>query len=83
VSEFIELVRDWRLFIAVLLVFGVAPDLVLRLVLLAYPKGHPRREELVGELYAMTIAARPMWVAQQFETAVFDGNRSSELEQTH
>lgn len=31
--------------------FGLLPGLILRLVVQLYPKGHPRREELFGELY--------------------------------
>lgn len=54
---------------------GFAPGTVLRLFLLAYPKGHARRAELVAELYGadMSTVARMKWVGQQAETALFDG----------
>lgn len=72
-NEAIELVRDWRLLLSALLLFGVGPGVVLRLVVLVYPRDHPRREELVAELYAMRAIARPLWVAQQVETTFFEG----------
>ena len=71
--EIVNLVRDWRPLLVAILIFGFAPGAVLRLVVRAYPKGHPRREELVAELYEVNMASRPFWVAQQFETALFEG----------
>jgi hypothetical protein len=56
-----------------LLVFGFAPAAVLRLIVLLYPRGHPRRRELLGELYAYPRIERPFWVAEQLETALFEG----------
>src|SRR5271154_5468069 len=58
-----------------ILVFGFAPGPVLRLILLMYPKGDPRRKELIGELYAVPRIERPFWVAEQFEIAFFEGLR--------
>ena len=52
-----------------LLIFGVFPGLALRLLVRLYPNGHPRRTELIGELYAMPQWQRPWFVARQFETA--------------
>lgn len=62
-----------RAFAASLLVFAVLPGVVLRLLICLYPKGHPRRTELLGELYSMPQWRRPWFVAQQFETALFEG----------
>jgi hypothetical protein len=58
-----------------ILVFGFAPGAVLRLLLLIYPRGNPRRKELIGELYAVPRVERPFWVAEQFEIAIFEGLR--------
>lgn len=69
----LELARDWRVLLLVVVAFGLAPGVVLRLLVRAYPRDHPRREELLGELYAMDFVKRPLWVAQQIETAVFEG----------
>ncbi len=68
-----ELIRDWRVYLLVLLVFGLAPGVILRIFLLAYPKRHPRRAELIGELYCVPLVERPIWVVQQVETALFEG----------
>lgn len=55
--------------------FGLLPGLMLRLIVLLYPKGHPRREELFGELYDpdMGRMARFEWVFQTLETALRQG----------
>ncbi|MEU8636801.1 hypothetical protein AB0C38_31910 [Amycolatopsis sp. NPDC048633] len=56
-----------------LLVFGFAPGLVLRVVVLIYPKDDPRRRELLAELYAVKRLEQPFFVAQQLETVLFEG----------
>jgi hypothetical protein len=55
------------------LVFGFAPGALLRLIVLAYPNGDPRRAELVAEVYVVRIWERPFWVAQQLEVAISEG----------
>lgn len=57
------------------LFFGLFPGLILRAVVQFYPPGHPRREELFGELYhsGMGRLERYEWVFQQFETAFREG----------
>jgi hypothetical protein len=40
---------------------------------LAYPRDDPRRAELIAELYAVPRIQRPLWVAEQLETALFEG----------
>ena len=56
-----------------LLVFGFAPGAVLRLIVLLYRHGNPRRRELLGELYAVPRIERPFWVVEQLEVALFEG----------
>lgn len=68
-------VLAWPALAAALLVFGLAPGVALRLILLLYRKDHPRRRELLGELYAVPRIERPFWVAEQLEIAVFEGLR--------
>ena len=63
----------WSTVGVALLVFGLAPGIVLRLILLIYPRAHPRRRELLAELYAVPMIVRPFWVAQQLEVAFFEG----------
>jgi len=66
-------VISWPTLGCALLVYGFAPGALLRLIVLLYPRGHPRRRELIGELYAYPRIWRPFWVAQQLETALFEG----------
>lgn len=72
-QEYLQQVMHWRFLLIALIVFGFAPGAVLRFVLLAYPPDSMRRQELLAELYAMPTYFRPIWVAQQFETALFEG----------
>lgn len=61
--------------VLVLLVFGVAPGLALRFMTLAFHRDDPRRDELRAELHVVPTLERPVWVAQQLETVIFDGLR--------
>lgn len=65
----------WPTLGVALLVFGFAPGVVLRLIVLIYRRGNPRRQELLGELYAVPRIERPFWVAEQLEVALFEGLR--------
>lgn len=56
--------------------FGFLPGFTLRVFLLMYPKGHPRRTELLGELYAQPRLQRMFFVAEQMETALFEGPKA-------
>jgi hypothetical protein len=68
-------VLSWPTFLLALLAFGFAPGAALRLIVLAFPKGDPRRDELLAEVYAVPRIERPFWVAQQLEVAIFEGLR--------
>lgn len=56
-----------------LLVFGFAPGLLLRMIVLLFQKGDPRRRELVAELYAVPRWDQLFWVAQHLELALVEG----------
>jgi hypothetical protein len=66
-------VISWPTLGCALFVYGFAPGALLRLIVLFYPRDHPRRRELIGELYAYPRIMRPFWVAEQLETALFEG----------
>ncbi|MFE0028829.1 hypothetical protein [Amycolatopsis sp. NPDC059021] len=53
--------------------FGAAPKLVGHLLVLLYPRDHPRRRELLAELDAVPYRDRLMWVAGQAVTSLFEG----------
>lgn len=72
-AELLEAVTSWWNLLLALLVFGFAPGFCLRLIVLAYPRGDPRRAELIAELYAVPRIWRPVWVAEQLEVALFEG----------
>ena len=74
-TELLHAVESWRSLLSVLVVFGLAPGPCLRLIVLAYPRGDPRRTELIAELYAVPRIQRPLWVAEQLEVALFEGLR--------
>jgi hypothetical protein len=69
-------ILSWPMLVLALLVFGFAPGLLLRLIVLIFPKDDPRRAELHGELYSVPRFERPFWVAEQMEVALFEGLRS-------
>jgi hypothetical protein len=68
-------VISWPTLGCALLVYGFAPGALIRLIVLLYPRDHPRRWELISELYAYPRIKRPFWVAEQLETALFEGLR--------
>ena len=65
-------VISWPTLGCALLVYGFAPGALLRLIVVLYPRDHPRRRELIGEPAHPRIM-RPFWVAEQLETALFEG----------
>ncbi len=56
-----------------LLLLVLAPGLLLKCLVRAYPYDDPRRVELLAELAAIPRSERPLWVLQQVETALLDG----------
>lgn len=56
-----------------MLIFGFAPGVTLRVIIRAWPHDHPRRRELMAELKAVPYVERLLWVAEQVESAIFDG----------
>ena len=72
-AELLEALASWSSLVLVVVVFGFAPGFCLRLIVLAYPRGDPRRAELIAELYAVPRIQRPLWVAEQLEVALFEG----------
>jgi hypothetical protein len=80
-SELLDLAKVWPEFLVTVSLFGFAPGFCLRLIVLVYPREHPRRRELVAELYELPYVKRPIWVVSQLETALFEGvpARFSEL----
>jgi hypothetical protein len=80
-TEIVELVKlsPASLLLAVL-IFGVAPGLCLRLIVKLYPREHPRRKELVAELYKQKRLERLLFVGEQLEVALFEGVSERKLD---
>jgi hypothetical protein len=72
-GELLDAIVSWKTFVVSLLVFGLYPGAVLRLIVLAYPRDDPRRRELLAELYGVPRLERPYWVMEQLEVALFEG----------
>ena len=66
-------ITGWSTYLVVLLAYGFVPGFPLRAIVRLYPKDHPRRRELVAELYAVEYWKRPLFVLQQLETAISEG----------
>lgn len=71
--ELLKAVASWPSLVSVIIVFGFAPRLCLRLMVLAYPRSDPRRKELTAELEVVPRIERPLWVAEQLEVALSEG----------
>ncbi|WP_167880514.1 hypothetical protein [Nocardioides guangzhouensis] len=71
--------------LAVLFVLGAAPVFVVRLAARIYPKGHPRRAELVAEMQHVAglrmALARWYWMSETVALAVWEGV-AARLDQT-
>ena len=72
-GDLLQAVASWQALVGALILFGFAPGVALRTILLIYPRSHPRRAELIGELYCYPRWERPFWVAEQLEVAIFEG----------
>jgi len=73
VNDLLMPLVDWRVYALGVFVFGFVPGFFLRLIVLLYPPSDARRAELVAELYVIPRWRRPMFVAEQLETALFEG----------
>lgn len=71
--EAIASCASWQNLLLIVVVFGIAPRLCLRLIVRAYPRSHPRRTELITQLNAVPRIQRLLWVAEQLEIALFEG----------
>lgn len=69
----IEAVASLKTLGLVLIVFGLAPGLILRFITLCFRRDDPRRAEMRAELHAVPRLWRPIWVAEQIEVAIFEG----------
>lgn len=72
VTELLNGAFSWPTLLLLFVVYGFMPGSLLRLIVLAYRRGDPRRDELVAELYAVPRISRPFWVLEQLETALFE-----------
>lgn len=66
-------VMAWPTLGSAVLVWGFAPGALLRLTVRLYPRDHPRRREMLGELCGVPRIERPFWVAEQLEAALSEG----------
>jgi hypothetical protein len=66
-------VVSWHTLLVIVLMFGFLPGFVLRLLVMIYPRDDPRRCELVAQLYTLDRLERPLFVAEQLETVLFEG----------
>lgn len=72
-DSLITQVIAWPPLLISLAVFGFAPGAALRMVVLAFRRGDPRRTELLAELPHVPRIERPFWVFEQLEVALFEG----------
>ncbi|WHM30769.1 hypothetical protein OH540_12265 [Streptomyces sp. BPPL-273] len=72
-GEVIATFASWPSLLLIIGLFGFAPGFALRLLLKIYPLDDPRRSELLAELHVIPRLERPFWVAEQLETALFEG----------
>ncbi|GAA2685867.1 DUF2314 domain-containing protein [Nonomuraea recticatena] len=73
IAELLDAIVSWPALVVALAVFGFAPRLLLRLIVLAFPRDDPRRQELLAELSAVPRVERPFWVCEQIEVALIEG----------
>jgi hypothetical protein len=73
VTDIMHSAVGWRSLLVVVVAFGLLPGLILRVIVILFPRDDLRRKELQAELYAVPWWERPLWVAQQVEVALFEG----------
>ncbi|MWB99035.1 hypothetical protein [Agromyces seonyuensis] len=57
----------------IILVWGFAPGVVVRLASLGFRRDDPRRKEMIAELYVVARWEQPIWAAQQLERSLTEG----------
>ncbi|UOX92845.1 hypothetical protein MUY14_20280 [Amycolatopsis sp. FBCC-B4732] len=74
-DDLLALVTEWGVgtMLTVATLFGFFPKFVVNLIVLVYPRDHPRRRELPAELDAVPVRERLTWVFGQCATVLFDG----------
>jgi hypothetical protein len=72
-GEMLDAVASWPTLVLALLVFGCLPITMTRLISLAFHRDDPRRHELLAEVRYIPRLERPLWVAEQLETAMVEG----------
>jgi MFS family permease len=72
IKDLIEPALSWQTLLGAVLAFSLIPGVVLHVAVLLYPKGHPRRPELVAELKAVPRPQRPFWVAETLVGVAFE-----------
>lgn len=61
---------DGRVVLGLVLLVVVVPGVLLRLILVGYPQGHPRKRELLAELRSVDPLKRSLWVLGHVETVL-------------
>lgn len=68
---------SWPAFFAagltICIVLGFLPGIVVRLASLMFPKGDPRRREMIAETYVQKWHERPLWAFEQIERGFTEG----------
>lgn len=62
-----------KVLVSSVLIYGVVPGAVLRILLTAWPKGDPVRAELLADLAMLPYRQRLLFVASQIPNAICDG----------
>jgi len=73
IGALMNVTSAWGAFAVALLIFGLAPGLLLALIIQLLHPDDPRRQELHAELYAVPRWERPFWVCDQLEVALREG----------
>ena len=68
-----RLLFDGRTWVVALGMFGLLHPLVLRWLVCIFPKSHPRRAELIAELYIRPLHGRLFYVVQCLEVSIAEG----------
>jgi hypothetical protein len=73
VADIISSIGLWPLLVIVVVCWGIAPTLIVRLASMLYPREDPRRQEMVAEMHAVPRRERPLWALEEATRAIWDG----------